>query len=84
MLYRMTGGLTGGMKYQKPTKKLSKFQQWLMSRGKDTTQHGMESDEFGDSTPGFAQFYHDQTGETLTGEEKHIAQDYLGGESNVF
>ena len=84
MLYKMSGGMTGGMKYQKPTKKVNKFHQWLMSRGKDTTQHGVESDEFQDTTPGFADYYYQQTGETLTGEEKHIAQDYLGGQSNVF
>ena len=50
----MSGGMTGGMKYQKPTKKFSKFQQWLMSRGKSVEQQGVESDEFQDTTPGFA------------------------------
>ena len=58
----MSGGMTGGMKYQKPTKKFSKFQQWLMSRGKSVEQQGVESDEFQDTTPGFAQFYYEQTG----------------------
>ena len=72
----MSTGMTGGMRYQ-PIKRVPV---------KGTTKKPLPSEGVyeGESVSDFGDYYLEQTGEMADGIDKAIAQEFFGGESNVF
>ena len=73
----MTGGLAQGMKYQQVKR--------VPHKGPKPSQNlPTEGVYEGESVSDFGDYYYEQTGEMADGTDKYIAQEFLGGESNVF